>query len=63
MESKNLYLFSFAITTIIVGLLLFKRFDFENFRFEKPAIAIIYIIGFFISLYFLIMNSKERSEK
>lgn len=63
MEKENSYLFSFIITVIVLGALLFKRFDFENLKFEQPGTAIIYGIGFLISLYFLIKNSKKRIQK
>lgn len=63
MEKENSYLFSFIITAIVLAALLFKRFDFENLKFEKPAIAILYGIGFLISLYFLIRNRKKRVQK
>jgi hypothetical protein len=60
MEKKKTLTFTFSIVAIILGVILFKQFDFENFKFKKTGLAIVYIIGFIISLYFLIKNSKNK---
>lgn len=61
MEKKKAITFTFAIVAIILGVTLFKQFDFKNFRFEKTGLAIVYLIAFIISVYILIKNSKKAA--
>lgn len=61
MENKNAFRFTFTIIAIILGVVLFKQFDFEKLRFEQPALAVIYIIVFLFSIYYLVKNSKKKS--
>jgi predicted ferric reductase len=63
MENKKALSFTFTIVAIILGVTLFKQFDFENLRFKKTGIAIVYIIGFAISIYFLTKNYKNQPKK
>lgn len=63
MENKKVPLFAFRIIAIILGVTLFKQFDFENFKFEKTGLAIVYFIGFAISIYVLVKNAKDQPEK
>mgnify|MGYP003494512239 CR=1 FL=1 len=63
MENRKVPLFAFRIIAIILGVTLFRQFDFENFKFEKTGLAIVYLIGFVISIYVLVKNSKKQPEK
>lgn len=63
MRNKKGTNFFLGIIAIILGWTLFKQFDFKNLKFEKPALDIVYIIGFAISIYFLIKNSKNQPEE
>lgn len=63
MENKNTGSFIFKIIAIILGIVLFKQFDFQNLKFEKPWLAIIYIIVFVFSIYFIIKNPKSNTDK
>lgn len=60
MEKKNALTFTFSIVAIILGVTLFKQFDFKNLKFEKPALAIVYLIVLVFSIYFLIKNAKNK---
>lgn len=60
MENKKALVFTFWIVAIILGVVLFKQFDFESLKFEKPALAIIYIAVFIFAVYFLVKNSKKN---
>jgi len=60
MSNKKVQTFPFAIIAIVLGWTIFKQFDFENLKFEKPALAIIYILTFIMSVYFLVKNLKEK---
>jgi membrane protein DedA with SNARE-associated domain len=63
MEKKKGLNFFWGIIAIILGTTLFKQFDFKNFKFEKPALDIVYIIGFIISIYFLMKKDNNQPEK
>jgi len=60
MEKKKTLSFTFGIIAIILGVTLFKQFDFENLKFEKTGLAIVYLIGFIISIYFLVKTVKNK---
>lgn len=60
MENKKGQAFPFVIIAIVLGWTIFKQFDFENLQFEKPALAIVYILTFLMSVYFLVKNVKEK---
>ncbi|ATP55643.1 hypothetical protein CPT03_03760 [Pedobacter ginsengisoli] len=60
MNNKKGPTFLFAIIAIILGWTLYKQFDFENLKFEKPALAILYTLTFLVSVYFLIKNFREK---
>ena len=58
MENKKAPNFFLIIIAIILGQALYKQFDFENLTFEKPALAILYIIVFVICIYLLVKKTK-----
>jgi hypothetical protein len=60
MSNKKGLTFLFLIIAIILGWTIFKQFDFENLKFEKPALAVVYILTFIMSVYFLVKNAKEE---
>lgn len=62
MEKRKAPTFTFSVIAIILGVTLYKQFDFENLKFEKPALAVIYIITFLFSIYVIIKNRKKKSE-
>jgi predicted ferric reductase len=63
MENKKSLNFFFGIIAIILGWILFKQFDFENLKFKHTGLAIVYIVTFVFSIYFLMKNYKNRPEK
>jgi membrane protein DedA with SNARE-associated domain len=63
MEKRKALLFTFSIIAIILGWTLFKQFDFENLKFEKTGLAIVYIITFVCSIYVLVKNAKKQPKK
>jgi len=60
MINKKGQAFIFGIVAIILGWTLFKQFDFESLKFEKPALAVVYILTFIMSVFFLVKNVKEK---
>ncbi|HEY5826339.1 MAG TPA: hypothetical protein VIT44_18345 [Cyclobacteriaceae bacterium] len=63
MENKKSLNFFFLIIAIILGWTLFKQFDFENLKFKHNGLAIIYIVVFAFSIYFLVKNYKNGPKK
>jgi hypothetical protein len=59
-SSKKGQVFPFAIIAVVLGWTIFKQFDFENLKFEKPALAIVYVLTFIMSVYFLVKNMKGK---
>ncbi|QLC66028.1 hypothetical protein LPB248_06975 [Flavobacterium sp. LPB0248] len=61
MENKNQPItFVFWVVAIILGVTLYKQFDFKNLKFENPAMAVIYSIVFVFSVYYIIKNSGKK---
>ena len=52
--------FTLSIVAIILGVTLYKQFNFDTLTFEKPALAIVYFIVFIISVYLLIKGRKDK---
>lgn len=63
MENNKAPIFTLSIVAIIVGVALYKQFDFESLRFKNTALAIIYLVVFVFSVYVLIKNRKKKAEK
>lgn len=57
-NKKGLNIF-LLIIAIITGSKVFKHFDFQNLKFEKPVLDIIYLITFAASIIFLIKDYKK----
>jgi len=57
MKTPNIFS---VIIILILGHALYDKFDFENLKFEKPAIAIVYIIALVIAIYLLIKDFKKK---
>ncbi|WP_204657491.1 hypothetical protein [Dyadobacter sandarakinus] len=51
-----------AIVAIILGVTLYKQFDFQTFQFENTPLAIIYLITFMASVFFLIKGWKQSAK-
>lgn len=62
MENKKGLSIVLLIPTIILGVALVEKFDFENLKFEKPALAFVYFIGFALSIIFQFKEFKKRSK-
>lgn len=60
MNTKKGLSFPLLIIAIVLGGTIFKQFDRENLKFEEPALAVVYIITFLISVYLLVKNGKEK---
>ena len=60
MEKENVSIFVPSILAIILGVALFRKFDFETLKFEKTGLAIVYLIGFIISIALLVRALKSK---
>ncbi len=58
MSPKKEYSFPLIIIAIVLGWTIFKQFDFENVKFEKPAMGVVYILTFLMTLYFIFKKEK-----
>ena len=63
MENKKGINLFFAFIAFILGLTLFKHIDFKNLKFEDPALDILYLIVFVISIYLILKDYVKRPEK
>ena len=63
MEKHKYSSFTFSIVAIILGVVLYRKFDFETLSFEKPVLAGLYFIVFLFSIYILIKNYRKQPEK
>jgi len=50
-----------TICAIILGIAVYRQFDFDNFKFQNLGIGILYLIGFAISL-FIVYKSRQKAE-
>lgn len=53
----------FTIIAVILGAALYKQFDFETLKFEKPGLAIVYLIVFIFSIYGIVKNYRKRPKE
>jgi predicted ferric reductase len=60
MSNKKGQPFPLIIIAIVLGWTIFKQFDFENLKFEKPLMAVIYILTFVMTIYFIFKKDKEK---
>tara|TARA_R110000765_G_scaffold222214_1_gene326306 strand:- start:465 stop:647 length:183 start_codon:yes stop_codon:yes gene_type:complete len=49
-----------VLLALIIGVALFKQIDFLNMTIEKPVLALVYLIGFLISIGFMIKKTKNK---
>jgi len=63
MENKKSIAFPFIIVAIILEVTLYKQFDFEQLKFKHTGLAIVYLIAFAMSLYFIMKGFKNQSPK
>jgi len=63
MDDKKRVNFIFVIVALILGMTLFKHFDFKTVSFKMPALDIIFLITFIVTIYLLIKDYKKRTEK
>lgn len=60
MSTKKGLSFPLVIIAIVIGATIFKQFDFKTLRFDEPAMAVIYILTFLMTVYFIFKSNKEK---
>lgn len=60
MKYKIVPNFLFVIIAVILAGAIYKQFDFQNFKFEKPALAVVYIIVFIFCIVLMIKKAKNK---
>ena len=60
MKYKIALNFFLVIITIIVGIALYDQFDFQDFKFENPALAVVYFVVIILCISFMIKKSKKK---
>jgi predicted ferric reductase len=63
MNNKKVLPFPLLIIAIVLGWTIVKQFDFENLKFEKPAMAVIYILTFLLTVYMIFKNNNHDEKK
>ncbi|WP_339653187.1 hypothetical protein [uncultured Maribacter sp.] len=60
MKYKIVPNFISVILVVLIGVALFKQIDFQNMTVEKPFLALVYLIGFLISIGFMIKKTTIK---
>jgi len=60
MEKNSALTFTLSIVAIILGVVLFKQFNFETLKFKHTGLAVIYMIVFVASVFILIKNARNK---
>ncbi len=63
MDNKKGINFGMVIIAFILGMAIFKHFNFETYSFKKPALDTVYIIAFLGALYFIFKDYFKREKK
>ena len=58
MKYKIVPNFFSVVVALILGSALYHQFDFQSLKFEKPALAVLYIIVFIFGIGFMIKKSE-----
>ena len=57
-NEKNGFPMILGILAIIIGVALYKEFDFETFRFKKIGLGLVYLVTF-VALVIVIVRSRR----
>ena len=63
MDNKKGGNFIWVLMVIILGMTLFKHFNFKTFRFKMPALDILFLIAFILGIYLIIKDLKKKTDK
>lgn len=60
MDNQRAPVFALRIAAIIIGATMFKQFDFQSLKFEKPALGMVYLVTFVFIVYVLIKDVRRK---
>lgn len=63
MGNSKLPVFMMTIVAIIVGVALYKQFDFSTQTFANPALSAVYGITFLFAVFLLVRNYRKTARK
>lgn len=63
MTTKNEYSFPLIIIAVVLGGTIFKEFDFKNLTFEKPSLAVVYILTLLMTIILSLKKIKQKQRK
>nr|WP_315170488.1 hypothetical protein [uncultured Flavobacterium sp.] len=61
-EKKGLNFF-LLIIVMLMGSKLFNHFDFQNFKFEKPMLDMVYLLSFLMALFIVLKDYFKCPQK
>jgi hypothetical protein len=59
---KNTLSFPLGIIATILGVAVFKHFNFETFTFQKPALDILYLAIFCVCMYLMFKKNGNKED-
>ena len=62
MEKDKAPVFMLRIVAIILGVTLYKHFDFSTFKFQDTPLDIMYLITFAAAVYVLIKDARKTTK-
>lgn len=60
MNDKKGPIIPFGIITLVLGGAILEQFDFESQSFEKPVLAVVYILTLLMTVFFLGKSFKGK---
>lgn len=57
---KKGFPFIIGIIAIIVGVALYKQIDFQNFKVEKPALSVVYLLTVIFCVVVIVRGSGNK---
>ena len=55
--------FPLIIMVLIIGFAIFNDFDFDTLTFKNPWLAVVYIIAFAITMFFLFKGKSANTKQ
>lgn len=61
MENKqSMTTSTFGILAVILGISVYKEFNFETLKFKNIGLGIVYLIAFGMSIFFIVKSKKTK---
>lgn len=63
MDEKKGTNFTLLVVAFILGITLFRHFDFKTVSFKMPVLDTIFLITFVASIYMIVKDKKKQSKE